>query len=528
MSDGNKKINFTGFSIAAFFIAIGFAAVQVLLALKYFETDVLFFKNGAQLPKYFYFAVTAVTAAYLVIGVILGKKCGGEIVKKSRLTALSIYLGLICGFVLIAADVMFVLRIARGEEVILFNSVSDIVTVLFIIVSVPAAAYFIVVSFENGAGSTAASVLGMFAVVWTALLLFRLYFTMDTALTSPVRILNQIVPMTIMFYLIQEIRYRLGCERPALFRTFSAIAMLIIYVTAALFITSAVMNNGMGTDSNLMFKLTEACIGLYITVNTFCLPSSVKYVGKKFADEKNAVKERRRQREENEADEYLNELIEDKETLDYNAFLGSSSYGAEKSAEAEELEHAEENENSGGLNRYNDIKENSEILNRDNIKLNFASGDNTETDDITFYHSSSLSASAENEFTGGFESGEFSVPKAEKKIPEIVSRGFCLADNEEKDNDVKDSYVKNGDVKDNERKNNKKKDGSAPSGKADTDPEGNMDDNGNMFSFLRGERVSGDFGGTDKDKKADENRNVNDEDSFDTVSDMDYEDDTEQ
>lgn len=94
---------------------------------------------------------------------------------------------------------MLVLRIIRAEEVILFNSVSDIVTVLFMIASVPAAAYFIVVSFENGAGSTAASILGMFTVAWMALLLLKLYFAMDTALTSPVRILNQIVPMTIMF-----------------------------------------------------------------------------------------------------------------------------------------------------------------------------------------------------------------------------------------------------------------------------------------------------------------------------------------
>lgn len=143
--------------------------------------------------------MTAVTVLYLVFGVILNKKRGAESVKKSRLTALSIYLGLICGFVLISADVMFVLRIARGEEVILFNSVSDIVTVLFIVVSVPAAAYFIVVSFENGAGSTSVSVLGMFTIAWMALLLLKMYFTMDTALTSPVRILNQIAPMAIMF-----------------------------------------------------------------------------------------------------------------------------------------------------------------------------------------------------------------------------------------------------------------------------------------------------------------------------------------
>ncbi|PWM27254.1 MAG: hypothetical protein DBX36_03375 [Oscillospiraceae bacterium] len=506
MSDENKKINFTAFSIAALFIAIGFAAAQVLLAFKYFETDVLFYKSGAQLPKYFYFAVTAVTVLYLVFGVILNKKRGAESVKKSRLTALSIYLGLICGFVLISADVMFVLRIARGEEVILFNSVSDIVTVLFIVVSVPAAAYFIVVSFENGAGSTSVSVLGMFTIAWMALLLLKMYFTMDTALTSPVRILNQIAPMAIMFYLIQEIRYRLGCERPALFRTFSAIAMLIIYVTAALEITSAFMDNEAGTDPNLMFKLTEGFIGLYITVNTFCLPSSVKYVGKKLADEKNALKQRRRQREENEADSYLNDLIEDKESLDYDAFLGTSSYKMEKSEESdkseepEERKNAAESDNGSSLNRYNGIKEDMEVLRENSIKLKFSSSDDTETDDtITLYQadSPSVGTSVEDGFTGGFESGEFSATEDRKKIPKIVSRGFISSDNEKRDRTVSSEKME-------------------------------TDGDGNIFSFLSEEQNKDDFEDTGEHKKTDEDCNIGDEDSFDTASDMDYEDDTEQ
>lgn len=87
MSDENRKINFTGFSLAALFIALGFAAAQVLLALKYFETDVLLYENGAQLPGYFYLAAAAVAAVYLVCGIILNKKHSSEIVKKSRLAA---------------------------------------------------------------------------------------------------------------------------------------------------------------------------------------------------------------------------------------------------------------------------------------------------------------------------------------------------------------------------------------------------------------------------------------------------------
>lgn len=475
MSDENRKINFTGFSLAALFIALGFAAAQVLLALKYFETDVLLYENGAQLPGYFYLAAAAVAAVYLVCGIILNKKHSSEIVRKSRLAALSIYLGLICGFVLIAADVMLVLRIIRAEEVILFNSVSDIVTVLFMIASVPAAAYFIVVSFENGAGSTAASILGMFTVAWMALLLLKLYFAMDTALTSPVRILNQIVPMTIMFYLIQEIRYRLGCERPALFRTFSAIAMLIIYMTAALEITAAVMNNGAVTGANLMFKLTEACIGLYITVNTFYLPSSVKFVGKKLADEKNAVRERRRQREENEADEYLNELIEDRETVDYGAVFNTSSYRPERSEEAENQEPAAEYENRS-----------------------------SETDDRMLWQpvdSSFENKAVGDEFMGGFESDEFSDPESEKKIPEIVSRSSYSADIEKTDDPVLPEKL-----------------------------EANETEDDNMFSLLCGGQNPEASGASVKNEKSADKKSVcgdDSDDSFDTVCDMNYEDDIE-
>lgn len=74
MSDENKKINFTAFSIAALFIAIGFAAAQVLLAFKYFETGVCFTRAEHSCKIHFILPVTAVTVLYLVFGVILNKK----------------------------------------------------------------------------------------------------------------------------------------------------------------------------------------------------------------------------------------------------------------------------------------------------------------------------------------------------------------------------------------------------------------------------------------------------------------------
>ena len=68
--------------------------------------------------------------------------------------------------------------------------------------------------------------LGSFAVLWVALLLLRLYFTMNLSLRSPTRILGQLAPIGIMLYLVQELRYRVGAKRAALFRVMAAVALI--------------------------------------------------------------------------------------------------------------------------------------------------------------------------------------------------------------------------------------------------------------------------------------------------------------
>ena len=194
-------------------------------------------------------------------------------------------------------------------------------------------------------------------------------------------------------------------------------------------------------------------------------------------------------------------MIEDKESLDYDAFLGTSSYKMEKSEESdkseepEERKNAAESDNGSSLNRYNGIKEDMEVLRENSIKLKFSSSDDTETDDtITLYQADS--PSVEDGFTGGFESGESSATEDGKKIPKIVSRGFISSDNEKRDRTVSSEKME-------------------------------TDGDGNIFSFLSEEQNKDDFEDTGEHKKTDEDCNIGDEDSFDTASDMDYEDDTE-
>lgn len=97
----------------------------------------------------------------------------------------------------------------------------------------------------------------------------------------------------------------------------------------------------------------------------------------------------------------------------------------------------------------------------------------------------------------GLKAGNFPPQRTGKKFRKLFRSGFISSDNEKRDRTVSSEKME-------------------------------TDGDGNIFSFLSEEQNKDDFEDTGEHKKTDEDCNIGDEDSFDTASDMDYEDDTEQ
>lgn len=344
-----KRMSYTPLSVLALIFALAAGAVEAVLMLRYFEPYITvstgeellcFFSTDTVLPTVLYAVAAAAVAVLFIFGFIAQRRAPEPDERPSPLTGLSVFTGLVCGFALAAATVFFALGLHRSGTLLLFDKPVDVVTAALIICAIPAALYFIVVSF-GGYKKPAVAVLGSFAVMWVALLLLRLYFTMDISLRSPTRILGQTAPIAIMLYLVQELRYRVGAKRAALFRVTAAVALIAIVLDAVM--TAVLLLNWGISDTHLPLKTVELCIGVYIAVNMFYLPAGIKFSAALHIDEKKrALKELRRVREDREADAYLRDLMDDA------ADLGEGEYAAGGMSEAESARDVRENGYTGG------------------------------------------------------------------------------------------------------------------------------------------------------------------------------------
>ena len=190
-----KRLSYTPLSVIALLFALAAGSLEAVLMLRYFEPYITastgeelfcFFSVDTVLPTVLYIVSAAAAAIIVIFGFIAQRRAPEPNERPSSLTGLSVFTGLVCGFALAAATVFFALGMYRSGTLLLFNKPVDVVTAALIICAVPAALYFIVVSF-GGYKKPAVAVLGSFAVLWVALLLLRLYFTMNLSLRSPTR-----------------------------------------------------------------------------------------------------------------------------------------------------------------------------------------------------------------------------------------------------------------------------------------------------------------------------------------------------
>ena len=281
-------------------------------------------------------AIAAAVGA--LIGSALGTEVAAVISEKTLETLMLIALPCVAVFLTVKKDFG---KDIPAEERPVYSVRREVVTAALIICAVPAALYFIVVSFGEYK-KPAVAVLGSFAVLWVALLLLRLYFTMNLSLRSPTRILGQLAPIGIMLYLVQELRYRVGAKRAALFRVMAAVALIAIALDTAM--TAVLLLKWGISDTHLPFKAVELCIGVYIAVNMFYLPAGIKFSAALHIDEKKrALKELRRVREDREADAYLRDLMEDAGDIN-----GEDAYAAHGMTEEESAESVREHGYTGG------------------------------------------------------------------------------------------------------------------------------------------------------------------------------------
>lgn len=260
-----SKVYRSGVLLFTMVISVVLSAVHIFLMEKYYEPTVDFFKNGTNLPNLFYCILATLIGAVVLLAIIrnfIERKSEYESVRRENMV--SLYFGLLTGFIMIVAAMMR----AKSFLSVLFANVGNIsldyiVSLLVIVSAIPSAFYFFVISFQRKSSSKAITVFGTAVVFWAFLYVLDIYFDTATALTSPIRILNQLTPIAFMLFFIYDMRQRLGIPKPIYYMVFAFTSVVMSFVTCSaemyLFITGETRAGG-----RLMFTVAELCMALYI------------------------------------------------------------------------------------------------------------------------------------------------------------------------------------------------------------------------------------------------------------------------
>lgn len=138
------------------------------------------------------------------------------------------------------------------------------VSVFMLLLSIPAAAYFILSSLKNE-NKNLLCIFGFFPVLWAIFCLLRVYFEKGAAINDPVRVLFQISFAAVMLTLLLELRTRLGKKGTPAYVIMSGVSVIIglpsVISMLLLFIIPRTL-----TVAELFLSITQLLLCLHVLI----------------------------------------------------------------------------------------------------------------------------------------------------------------------------------------------------------------------------------------------------------------------
>ena len=218
-----KKKYVYGKGMPLYFLSIVFAVISVLLqaltVLFCYDPSMKVYKHGSALGPVSGVIIFIFVLAFSVMSIYVM----GNLRKLKSLpptSAVNAFISSSAGaFAFLSSVLMWIQSRGMGGNV-------STVSAAMMVLSVPAAAYFILSSLK----STRQSLLygfGFFPVLWSASCLLRVYFDTGVAINDPVRVLFQVSFAAIMLTLLFELRTRLGKKGMPVYVALSGVSVIL-------------------------------------------------------------------------------------------------------------------------------------------------------------------------------------------------------------------------------------------------------------------------------------------------------------
>lgn len=249
---------FCYFALGTLAVALALSVLRTLSLCLCFDTDIGYFRTGDALPRVLYIAeALAALAAFCPLLLIKQDTLPRELLAPS-LASLS---GAgICGlFAIVLGGVLF-------SRVNILSPVPVVFAALLLFVG---SAYFFLHFLDSKKRGTAPVWCGYALILAALLLLCATYFDRYTPMNAPQKVSAHLALLSVMLYMLYELRFQVGREQPRAFAVVAALSFLACGVTGV----SGVIGFFVGAGGDL----------LYLFIDLFALFFAF-YVGARAAD----------------------------------------------------------------------------------------------------------------------------------------------------------------------------------------------------------------------------------------------------
>lgn len=229
----NRSIrNLKKYAIAFLILTLVGVVSRCISLFGFYDSDIGYYKTAALLPKAFHL-LSVLSVVFSATVVLFLPKPTGDIYITPKSDSLGVRIASVFPMAGVLSFLVYSFISESAESTsnlgaVATNKAGEIVSVLILVFGVLAAMYFILVCSGKTAKGDGHVLFGYAVILFVLMVLANSYFDFNTTMNSPNKLLSQTTLMSLMLYMLFELRFSLGNASP---RGYAALSLSAFYLT---------------------------------------------------------------------------------------------------------------------------------------------------------------------------------------------------------------------------------------------------------------------------------------------------------
>lgn len=263
----NGRLIYTCALMISVIATLGLSSIRVLALLIEFDRSANYYDHGASMPNAFLLgSIVAILIALLFV-VLLRRDLDGVNVE-SDISAV-VFVSALLGFIIIGGTLYSLVDGALG---------AGVVSILSLILSVPAALYFLIGVALPVKSKDAQVTLSAFMILWMFSLIVKTYFITGVEINNPNKTLLLIALAVTTVHFVCEGRFRLGTAMRLIY-VFSGLTSLIVLGLYTLPNTVLIILRAYPDKIDIIRDLIMFAVFIYILIRMCVVAGMVREIG---------------------------------------------------------------------------------------------------------------------------------------------------------------------------------------------------------------------------------------------------------